>query len=440
MTHWMTVKLGLGCWILALVATGCSENGGAGSPQTAEVPATTQGTGADTKTASGSGLVTAAIGSDLVIPLPGDHGNSAEAPDFQLPKLGTPEWRLFEITQLIVPPPTMIEAPNADGSVDAVPRNPAEVAAERANNLKSIVQHAGQVIAATHQDPTKEQVFNNAVHYLCTAEVELALSGDAESAQHLSEVAETLYEEKPGSFAASEAAYRLVDLAHKMSIRYSRRDANWALAHATQSRLFAERFPKEESRVCVALMDAGRQCEAVGFIDEARACYYLIEEKYPQSPHADRIIGTIRRLRLEGRKLTPDEFAGPTIDGGFISIDQFSGKYVLVAFWTSDSQTFQADLPTLRKLRETHGDQLAFIGVNLDIDEFAADQFAAQAGLPWRQIFFSEPEKRGASNVVAQYYGVTTVPTYWLIGPDQTVLKAPADIHDLPIPSAKPAE
>ena len=131
------------------------------------------------------------------------------------------------------------------------------------------------------------------------------------------------------------------------------------------------------------------------------------------------------------RTLTAEDLGGPTIDGGFVSIDQYRGKHVLVVFWTSDSPTFEQDFSVLQAVQEQNGDSLAIIGVNLDVDELTVDQFLESHPLRWRQIFDPDPTHRGTLNPLAAYYGVSTVPQYWLIAPDGKVLAAPADIRKL---------
>ena len=79
-------------------------------------------------------------------------------------------------------------------------------------------------------------------------------------------------------------------------------------------------------------------------------------------------------------------------------------------------------------MTDTYGsDQLTVVGVNLDLDEFQVDAFLEETGIGWRQIFFSEPDKRGGRNPVARFYGVHAVPEYWLVDSHGTVSSAPVE-------------
>jgi peroxiredoxin len=341
---------------------------------------------------------------------------------------GTPEWRIYEITRLLAAPPMQKEVVSNAGVPQLVDRTAEEIAVDRQRNLAQIVSHAGQIIAATHADAAKESLFYHAVHYVSAAHVELALLGEADSARQLTEISEAIFAEKPKSPAAVEAAARLLELAQRMGERHGAANKDWVRAHATQARLFAQRFPLETSRCVTALLDAGRACEQVGLDGDARNCYLQLSSQFGDTPFADAVAAVVRRMNLVGSMLTAESFGGPTIDGGFITIDQFRGKHVLVVFWSGDSPTFANDFPRLQQLQQAHPDDLVIVGVNLDLNEATVDQFLESHPLKWRQIFDPDNSRRGTLNPVASYYGVTTVPLYWLIDKQGKVLAAPVDL------------
>jgi hypothetical protein len=383
---------------------------------------------------SPSAPVAAALSSDLAAIDAAASTPPAEAAltdDIPFAEAGTLESRLFEITQLIAPPAAQKEVVDADGERRVVDRSPEELAAERKASLEKVAELAGEILSATHNDPAREGMFRHAVHYLCAAHMELALAGDARSSRQLSETADALYAARPDGPAAIEAAARLLELAQRMGERYGLQDSEWVRAHATQARLFASRFPLETSRCVTALLDAGRACERVALHPEARLCYQLLADKFGDTPFADAVAAILRRMNLPGRTLAAADFAGSTIEGGYLTIEQFRGRHVLVVFWASDSPTFQQDVARLQELQQKHGDKLAIIGVNLDRDELAVDRFLEAHPLDWRQLFDSDPGRRGTMNTVAAYYGVATVPMYWLIDPEGKVLAAPADLAQL---------
>ncbi|MEZ6068557.1 MAG: redoxin domain-containing protein [Planctomycetaceae bacterium] len=344
---------------------------------------------------------------------------------------GTPEWRLYEIARLMTPPATQVRVVSADGAEQVTNRPSNEITAERIRNLKQAVTHAGQAIAATLNDPSRESLFTNAVHYLSAAHRELAILGESEHARRLAEVAEAMFVAKPESAAAAASAAQLVELARGMALLYGEQNDEWVRAHANQARLFAERFPNETSRASVALLEAGRTCERFQLEKEARDCYLLLKDRYADTPFAEDVQSVLRRMSLVGKTLNSQDFGGPTIDGGFISIEQYRDRHTLVVFWSSGSPTFAEDIAKLQKWQAEAGQSAAIIGVNLDQDEGAVDQFLESHPLVWRQVFSADPEQRGTYNPVAAHYGVVTVPHYWLVDPSGKVLRVGTSFDEL---------
>lgn len=343
------------------------------------------------------------------------------------PEKGTAEWLILEIARLRTAPVDVVREPipGQPGEFEEVKLTAEQAAEERTRRQEQIIELAMQAIAKTHQDPDREQIFNNAVHYLTDARLQLALAGDDDQLQMLTENAEALFARDPTSFAAVEAASRLLQLTQTQAQRHGADDARWIDAFARQARLFAEKFPQETSRAAVHLMSAGRLCEQFGRVEEARTCYGMITDKFEETPFADQVSASLRRLQLPGQILT--EFGGSTHDGGFTSIDQYRGKSLLIVFWASNSAKFRADLPAIKQTLSKYPERLSVVGVNLDKDEIAVDRFLEETGIGWKHIFYSDPELRGLRNLVARHYGVHSIPQYWLVDPAGKVLSVNVD-------------
>jgi hypothetical protein len=154
----------------------------------------------------------------------------------------------------------------------------------------------------------------------------LALTGDIDQVNLLGDEVETLFKRNAKSFAAIDAHIKLVELLQHLAEQSGRRDPKWGQAAARQARLFAGRFPHDTSRGALALLTAARACESSGKFDEARECFVTIESSFGKTPFAEQAVGSLRRYKLTGRPL--EEFAGATIDGGYLSIDQFRGQTI----------------------------------------------------------------------------------------------------------------
>jgi peroxiredoxin len=359
-----------------------------------------------------------------------DDLDEEDTPSTPEPEKGSPQWILREITRLRTSLMNLQQqaAPDDTGESETA-LSPGQAAEERIRRLYRIIDLSTQVVGMTHRDESRQQMFNNAVHYLSDARMQLALLGDDEQAELLKEDAEALFQRDATSFAAVESASKVVQLVQAQAQQKAANDGKWGVAFARQARMFAERFPQESTRAGIQLLAAGKMCDNLGLLEEAKACLTAIEDKLEETPFAEQSAGSLRRLRLPGHRL--EEFGGSTHDGGFVSIDQYHGKGVLIVFWASNSARFQNDLPVIQQTLERYGDRVVALGVNLDRDELAIDRFLESTGLDWKHIFYSDPEKRGAKNLVTRHYGVHQVPSYWLIDPEGIVRSIRVDVSQL---------
>ena len=367
-----------------------------------------------------------------------DAADAMEEPAAE-PKPGTPEALLRELAQLRSAPLDVIRQPikGKPGQFEEVQLTPEQVTQEQFRRWAIMLDLSMQVISATKADPKQEQLFNNGVYYLTETRKQLALHGEPDQDQLLTEDADALYRRDKTSFAAIESAHKVVQLTQMRAEESGKQDPKLAATFAKQARLFAEKFPQDTNRAAMNLVSAGRLCEQVGLIEDAKQCFTTIQDRYPNSPFQEITEGVLRRLRLQGEKLT--EFAGSTVEGGYISIDQFAGHPVLIVFWASNSQTFLTDLPTIQAAETKHAPRgLMVIGVNLDREQSTVDRFVEQHSLAWQNIFFSEANSRGVRNPIARHYGVTAVPTYWLVNASGIVTAAPLDLKQLDSLLSKP--
>ena len=70
----------------------------------------------------------------------------------------------------------------------------------------------------------------------------------------------------------------------------------------------------------------------------------------------------------------------------------------------------------------------------MDEEELALNTWIEKHDLPWRQIFFVNKEERRFRNPVAQYYGVRSLPTMWLVDHEGVVQDAKAEASSLEEP------
>ena len=348
--------------------------------------------------------------------------------------MGTALWLLERISQLRSAPKDRVlqEVSKRPGEEQVVLLSPEQVVKEQERRNREILQLAQEAVVKTHHDPEQVKLFNSALDALSEARLQLAIGGDMQQARLLESDAEQLFESDPTSFAAVESSFRVLKFSQTQAQRLSSQDQKWAVAYSNQARLFAERFPAESSRAAIHLLAAGKMCDNLSMRELAQSCFKTIELKFPGSPYAEQVIGIQRRLRLPGQHLS--EFAGSTLNGGHVDIKSFRGSPVLVMFWASNSETFQKDVPRIQDIVQRSGGRLCLIGVNLDRDELRAGQYANESFPASEHIFYSDHNKRGSRNVIAEYYGVEKIPSYWLIDSQGVVTSV-----DQPVEHLEPA-
>ena len=93
------------------------------------------------------------------------------------------------------------------------------------------------------------------------------------------------------------------------------------------------------------------------------------------------------------------------------NLEAHNGKVVLVHFWSTQSGPCIADLPRLKEARKKHADDLVLTGISLDENNARLRRFLKEKQMDWPQYF----DGRGWDNRLASEFGVTSIPTQWLI-------------------------
>ena len=397
MRRFSRITLSASAWTLAslVAASGC------GTSEPAAPTAGDADTPSTTVTASATPETSAA---------PAETPGDAPSPS------GTPEELMLKVVQL-----TATQFQPADPT-DLTPVASSAVESADRSRQEEIVQLSLEVISQTHNDPAKEQLFNNAVHYLSGAQLKLALEGDNDSERELIENAATLLKRNPKSLATIEANAKVVELAREKAELAATDDL--AMAYGNQARLFATNFAHEPNRAAVTLLDAARWCDRRGYAEPAIACYDELRTSFETTLFASQADGPIRRLRMLGQAL--GEFGGPTIDGGVVHREHYNGQPLVVVFWDSRDPNLSSTFNAIDEIRKSRSEtDIALVGVCLDEDERAAS--AAIDLLPsCPHIYSASPNERGRNNPLARYYGVQDTPTIWLISSSGTVMNLDA--------------
>lgn len=158
-------------------------------------------------------------------------------------------------------------------------------------------------------------------------------------------------------------------------------------------------------------------------INKANAAYATTKERARQE--LDRLNRLGKPLALEFDALVLDLKSGLPRQEPF-SLEAQLGKVVLVHFWSTRSGPCIADLPKLMEVRTKHANDLVLAGISLDENNARLRRFLKEKQMDWPQHF----DGRGWDNRLASDFGVTSIPTQWLID-RQGNLRALNARHDL---------
>jgi thiol-disulfide isomerase/thioredoxin len=110
-----------------------------------------------------------------------------------------------------------------------------------------------------------------------------------------------------------------------------------------------------------------------------------------------------------------------TLSGEELTLESFRGKYVLLDFWATWCGPCVAETPHLKAVFDAHGanEKFAMIGLSLDTQKSAPENYAKENGLEWIQGFLGD----WGQTAVPATFGVTGIPAIMLIGPDGTIVE-----------------
>lgn len=141
--------------------------------------------------------------------------------------------------------------------------------------------------------------------------------------------------------------------------------------------------------------------------------YKELEELHRDLP--DTYYGGVARDRCAASQFTIGApaipFAAATVAGQPVSLRQYAGKALVLAFWTVQDPRARQLVEALQALDRQHGDDLAVLGVSVDPDPLAFRAAAGELGADFPQVC----DGRGWQADLALRYHVEAAPTLIVI-------------------------
>jgi thiol-disulfide isomerase/thioredoxin len=139
---------------------------------------------------------------------------------------------------------------------------------------------------------------------------------------------------------------------------------------------------------------------------------------------AEELEGSARLLTLVGQPL---EIAGSLVDGQHFDLHSYRGRVVLVDFWATWCGPCVAELENLKQVySQYHKRGLEIVGVNLDDSREELLAFLQERPIPWPVLHDAPKSGAAGGHPLAQYYGITGLPTLILVDREGRVLSTHA--------------
>jgi thiol-disulfide isomerase/thioredoxin len=144
------------------------------------------------------------------------------------------------------------------------------------------------------------------------------------------------------------------------------------------------------------------------------------DPKVRQALQRSSLQGLARRMNLLGNAM---EINGTLLDGKKVDWNSYRGKVVLVDFWATWCGPCRAEVPNVLEMYQAYHDKgFEVLGVSLDQTPEDAHSYVEEMQIPWPSIFPKAEKDRGWNHPLADYYGITGIPTAILVGKDGKVV------------------
>lgn len=191
---------------------------------------------------------------------------------------------------------------------------------------------------------------------------------------------------------------------------------------ATKIGQFLSDYPEAENKVKLQIVQSSLLLKE----DHSKGIALLEQLTKDSNPElAEAAKAALSKARLVGSKL---DLSFVDSQGKPVDLNQLSGKVVLIDFWASWCPDCAREMPQVQQLYRTFESKgLAIVGISLDKDRRAMDNFIAKHLIPWPQYF----DGKGWKSDLVTRYSVHEIPEMWIINKKGIVETTSADVTQL---------
>ncbi|MFH6991620.1 redoxin domain-containing protein [Flavobacterium sp. FlaQc-48] len=158
---------------------------------------------------------------------------------------------------------------------------------------------------------------------------------------------------------------------------------------------------------------------ASGMPEKLEKYYGVLSPQIQKSFYGKKIKETIVIAAKTAVGVSAPEFAQSDVNGKMVKLSDYRGRYVLIDFWASWCGPCRAENPNVvSTYKAYHKKGFDVLGISLDDKKDPWEKAIQKDGLLWSQV----SDLKGWKNEVALLYGVQSVPTNVLIGPDGKII------------------